>query len=91
MDIAEQSVRVMSTSVCGGEPIHGNKHPILALESKRRHSILCVSGQVELEMEGQNYLLNPGDSLEFDSDAFHRWRNSEETTGIAVFVLPPHP
>ena len=55
----------------------------------RRHSILCLCGRVELELEGQTYCLNPGDSLAFNSDAFHRWRNTENTTGIAVLVLPP--
>jgi quercetin dioxygenase-like cupin family protein len=54
----------------------------------RRHSILCICGQVELELDGQNYCLNPGDSLAFNSDAFHRWRNSGDSTGIAVLILP---
>jgi transcriptional regulator with XRE-family HTH domain len=55
----------------------------------RRHSILCLCGQVELELEGQTYCLNPGDSLAFNSDAFHRWRNTGNTTGITALVLPP--
>lgn len=55
----------------------------------RRHSILCLSGQVELELEGQMYSLNPGDSLAFNSDAFHRWRNTGNATGVAVLVIPP--
>jgi transcriptional regulator with XRE-family HTH domain len=54
----------------------------------RRHSILCLCGQVELELDGQVYCLNPGDSLAFNSDAFHRWRNSGDSTGIAVLILP---
>jgi quercetin dioxygenase-like cupin family protein len=57
----------------------------------RRHSILCLCGQVELELDGQIYALNPGDSLAFNSDAFHRWRNTGNGTGIAVLVLPPTP
>jgi transcriptional regulator with XRE-family HTH domain len=56
--------------------------------STRRQSILCLCGQVELELEGQNYCLNPGDSLAFNSDAFHRWRNTGDSTGIAVLILP---
>jgi transcriptional regulator with XRE-family HTH domain len=59
-----------------------------ALPSTRRHSILCICGQVELELDGQTYCLNPGDSLAFSSDAFHRWRNLDNSTGIAVLVLP---
>lgn len=55
----------------------------------RRHSILCLCGQIELELDGQMYSLDPGDSLAFNSDAFHRWRNPGETSGIAVLLLPP--
>ena len=55
----------------------------------RSHSILCLCGQVELDLDGQVYTLNPGDSLSFNSDAFHRWHNSGDSTGIAVLVLPP--
>lgn len=56
--------------------------------STSRHSILCLCGQVELELEGQSYCLNPGDSLAFNSDAFHRWRNTGDSTGIAILILP---
>ncbi len=55
----------------------------------RRHSILCLCGQVELELDGQTYTLNPGDSLAFNSDAYHRWRNTGNSTGIAVLIIPP--
>lgn len=55
----------------------------------RRHSILCLNGQVELELDGQTYTLSPGDSLAFNSDAYHRWRNTGNTTGIAVLMIPP--
>ena len=62
--------------------------PASELPSNRRHSILCLCGQVELELDGQSYCLNPGDSLAFNSDAFHRWRNTGTATGIAVLILP---
>lgn len=52
-----------------------------------RFSILCLSGQVELELDGQTYLLEPGDNLAFNSDAYHRWHRISQTTGIAVLVL----
>jgi quercetin dioxygenase-like cupin family protein len=59
--------------------------------SIRRHSILCLCGQVELELDGQNYSLKPGDNLAFNSDAFHRWRSTGTTTGIAVLIIPNNP
>ena len=56
--------------------------------SNKRYSILCLSGQVELELDGQNYCLDPGDSLAFNSDAFHRWHNTGAATGVAVLIIP---
>lgn len=55
--------------------------------SPLRSSILCLSGEIELELDGQTYLLAPGDNLAFNSDAYHRWHNNSPTTGIAVLVL----
>jgi hypothetical protein len=55
----------------------------------QQYSTLCLSGQAELELDGQNFILNPGDRLDFNSDAFHRWRNSDRRTGIIVLVLTP--
>ena len=91
LDIARQTLQVLATSPQTASCALTTKTGALSPESlaTRRHSILCLCGQVELELDGQNYCLNPGDSLAFNSDAFHRWRNSGETTGIAVLVLPP--
>lgn len=53
--------------------------------------VLCVCGQVECEVDDQSYLLNPGDSLSFNGQAFHRWRTAGAETGIAVMVVGPGP
>lgn len=90
-DIAEQTLRIL---VASPQTTHctqiNSKASVPSSEplSRRRHSILCLCGQVELELDGQNYCLTPGDSLAFNGDAFHRWRNSGDSTGIAVLVLP---
>lgn len=55
----------------------------------RRLSILCMTGHLEFELDQHNYELGPGDSLSINSDAFHRWLNMSESTGIAVLVIPP--
>ena len=92
LDIARQTLQVLATSPQTTScPLASPKAAVPLSESlsTRRHSILCLCGQAELELDGQNYCLNPGDSLAFNSDAFHRWRNSGDTTGIAVLVLPP--
>jgi len=89
-DITGQTLQIFATAphVTGCLPVKP-KAPTSASLSTRRHSILCLYGQVELELDGQNYCLNPGDSLAFNSDAFHRWRNAGQSTGIAVLILPP--
>ena len=56
-----------------------------------RHTVLCLCGQIELELDGQRYCLNPGDSLAFNSESYHRWQNTYSATGIAVLVLPSNP
>jgi len=91
-DIAGQTLQIMAsapyTPGCRQIASRNSKQTCTSL-STRRHSILCLSGQVELELDGQIYCLYPGDSLAFNSDAFHRWRNSNDLTGIAVLILPP--
>ncbi|MBN1453895.1 MAG: helix-turn-helix domain-containing protein [Anaerolineales bacterium] len=90
-DIAGQALQVLATAPFQTGCMQINpKATKLAPEtlSSRWHSILCLCGQVELELDGQNYCLNPGDSLAFNSDAFHRWHNSGDSTGIAILILP---
>ena len=90
-DIAEQTLQIFASAPATIGCIQKASHPEPEPLSTRRHSILCLCGQVELELEGRNYCLQPGDSLAFNSDAFHRWRNAGDSTGIAVLVLPPTP
>jgi transcriptional regulator with XRE-family HTH domain len=51
--------------------------------------VVCVCGSVEYEVDGQSYLLNPGDSLTFNAEAFHRWKNPGSSAAVAVMVLTP--
>jgi len=53
-------------------------------------SFMCLYGQVELELDGHKILLSPGNSLELHCQDFHRWRNLDNSTGIAVLVFPAH-
>ena len=88
-DVSEQTLQVFANVPTTTECLKKASPSELASSSTRRHSILCLCGQVELELDGQTYCLNPGDSLAFNSDAFHRWRNSGDATGIAVMVSHP--
>lgn len=49
--------------------------------------VLCLSGQIEYEADGQSYLLEPGDSLSFNGEVLHCWRNRSSGTAVAVMVL----
>lgn len=49
--------------------------------------VMCLNGQVEYEIEGLKYILDPGDSLIFAAQLHHRWCNSSEKPTTAIFVL----
>jgi transcriptional regulator with XRE-family HTH domain len=51
--------------------------------------VLCVNGQIEYQVNGQTYCLQPGDSLSFNGSVLHCWRNPGADTAIAVMVLRP--
>ena len=93
-DLAGQTLRLLNSSIqTSGCTLATTKTDISPNYSPtiRRHSILCLCGRVEIELDGQNYCLNPGDNLTFNSDAFHRWRSTGTTTGIAVLIIPNNP
>jgi transcriptional regulator with XRE-family HTH domain len=49
--------------------------------------VICLSGQLEYEVEEQRYTLKPGDSLLFASKLRHRWRNPGKDVSRVLFVL----
>jgi transcriptional regulator with XRE-family HTH domain len=55
---------------------------------ERRFSIMCLSGQVEVEVNGNHMKLFQGESLELNSEEFHRWGNQNQATGIVLLVFP---
>lgn len=61
------------------------------LPSGMTQMVLCLHGPIEYEVDDQSYLLYPGDSLTFNGEAFHRWRNHGPGTGVAVMVLTATP
>jgi quercetin dioxygenase-like cupin family protein/DNA-binding XRE family transcriptional regulator len=83
----------------GGENFIGRVEPfILTLEAGGSsgphgmlHSghefVLCLRGQLEYLVEGQRYLLEPGDSLLFAAQMRHRWRNTGSMVTNALIVL----
>ncbi len=83
----------------GGERFTGRVEPfLLTLETGASsgpfpivHSghefVICLRGLLEYEVEGERYLLEPGDSLMFAAHLKHRWRNAGNTVTNALFVL----
>src|ERR1051326_1245160 len=54
-------------------------------------SVVVVRGQLEVEIGEQRVVLETGDSMTFDSDAPHAFRNpGEETTEIVTAISPPN-
>jgi quercetin dioxygenase-like cupin family protein len=52
-------------------------------------NLVCISGRVELEVEGTKYLLDPGDSVFTPRGKRHRVANAGSETAEAVFVICP--
>lgn len=83
----------------GGESFSGPMEPfMLTLEPGAEsgpygmlHSgnefIMCLSGQIEYEVEEQKFSLNSGDSLIFAAELLHRWRNPGDKIATAILVL----
>ena len=93
-NIAGQTLQILNTSIRTSVCTLATKKSVPSpteSPSNNRYSILCLCGQVELELDGQNYCLDPGDSLAFNSDAYHRWRSTGSATGIAVLIIPNNP
>lgn len=49
--------------------------------------VFCLRGVLEYEVDGQHFLLEPGDSLIFAAQLVHRWRNPGHHVTNAVIVI----
>ena len=83
----------------GGEQFTGRVVPfLLTLESEAdsgpadmihtgHELVFCLRGQLEYQVENQNYLLEANDSLLFEAHLKHRWRNPGETVVNALVII----
>jgi len=83
----------------GGEVFDGPVEPlVLTLESGSNSGpdvmahgghefIYCLRGRIEYQVDGEGYLLEPGDSLLFRAYRRHRWRNPGPTVAQGLLVL----
>jgi quercetin dioxygenase-like cupin family protein len=51
--------------------------------------VFCLEGRIVYTIEEHTYVLEPGDSLLFESRLPHRWRNADVAPSQAVLVLYP--
>jgi transcriptional regulator with XRE-family HTH domain len=83
----------------GGESFIGGMEPfVLTLESGASSGpfgllhtghefVICLSGELEYQVEDTTYLLEPGDSLILAAQLRHRWRNPGDNLTQALVVL----
>jgi len=77
------------TKRCIQMPTYMGKGTGCSLPGRMNQMVLCISGTIEFMVDDSCYQLTPGDSLTFSAEAYHRWRNTGDETGVAVMVLSP--
>ena len=51
--------------------------------------VYCLNGRITYTIEERTYLLEPGDSLLFESHLPHRWQNVDAQQAHAILILYP--
>ncbi len=51
--------------------------------------VFCLEGRIRYVVNGETYMLGPGDSLIFESSLPHGWENPEATPAQALLILCP--
>jgi quercetin dioxygenase-like cupin family protein len=51
--------------------------------------VYCLSGRITYTIEERTYLLEPGDSLLFESHLPHRWQNVDARQAQTILILYP--
>jgi transcriptional regulator with XRE-family HTH domain len=51
--------------------------------------VFCLEGCVSYDVDGQSFILDPGDSLLFEARLPHRWRNAGNVPSHSLLLLCP--
>ena len=51
--------------------------------------VLVLKGEVDFHIDGEGILLREGDTLYFDGNLPHRWKNNGKETAEVLFVFTP--
>ena len=76
-----QRLMVVQTTLEEGAVVPAHRHP-------HEQITYIIEGQLSMEVEGQTYMLGPGDSLLFPGDVEHGARAIERTLVIDTFSPP---
>ncbi len=83
----------------GGESFIGDLEPFLLTLEPGANSgrfgmthtghefVVCLTGELEYEVEGKRFILEAGDSLIFAANLSHRWRNPGKEPTKAIITL----
>lgn len=57
-----------------------------AMEHQGEELVLMVKGTLVFEIDGEEYVLKPGDALHFRTDRMHRWSNPTDRPAEAAWM-----
>lgn len=72
-------------------PLANSEEEIEMYDHKGEELIYVLEGVVTLILNGQKYILNPGDSVHFHSNVNHNWMNSTNKIAKLLTVNFPSP
>ncbi len=102
IELESKNSRVKLESLGTGLP-NQDMEPLIAIFEKGASSgnkiithkgnelVYCLEGEMEFEIDGETYLLQPGDSLFFNGSRPHKWRNaSRKQTKVLAVMKTKH-
>jgi transcriptional regulator with XRE-family HTH domain len=88
------------TDLGSGLTLHGGQ-PLLVMLKPQANSgsdpivhtghefVFCLEGHLSYTIDGQGYILDPGDSLLFEAYLPHHWQNIGNTTSKSLLIMCP--
>jgi mannose-6-phosphate isomerase-like protein (cupin superfamily) len=68
-------------------PPHAESGPVFSHNGE--DAVIVLKGRLEVEIGGVWHELSKGDSLYFDSELPHRWRNNSSSVAEVIWVSTP--
>lgn len=64
----------------------GCSHTSMGHPAKSMEYVMLLSGQIEITVEGEQYILNPGDAIEFTADNEHTYTNTGSSKAVMLVM-----